>query len=129
MWGDNIKKLPKVGQINQMCSTGMGWVVNPSTSGKRVTLLKVQSSKNNATWITVEGRSLVREVILALDPPKILLRTHGEPVFVEDVIGKEFEVSMILNAIDTVIRLVEAKSLCVGHVAIPEIGNGNGQLL
>ena len=59
-----------------MCSTGMGWVVNPSTSGKRVMLLKVPSSKSNATWITVEGRSLVCEVILELDPPKILLHTH-----------------------------------------------------
>ena len=118
-----------VDQIRQLCSIGSGWIVNHSIIEKRVTMLKVPSSKSNATGMTVEGRCLVCEIILALDPPSIVLRTHGEPVFLKDVIGEEFEVSMSLNTIDKAIRLVETESFCVGHIAIPKEGNSDGQVL
>ena len=118
-----------VDKIQQLCSTGIGWIVSHSILEQRVTLLKVPSSESSATaGTTMEGRRLVCEVTVTLDPSKIVVRTHGEAVLLKDIIDEEFE-ELSLSAIDTVVRLVEATSLCTGHLAITNEGDRDSHLL
>jgi hypothetical protein len=118
-----------VEKIKQLCSTAdIGWIVNHSILEKRVTLLKIPSVESSAFGTTVEGRRLVCEVTIILDPPNVVLRTHGEVVSLKDIIGEEFMV-VSLNVIDTVIRLVEARTLCLGHLSISRESDRESQLL
>ena len=106
-------------RINLICGNHEGWVVNAAEN--RVSLLKLPSPPE----ITIEGRRLVCEVIITLDPASIAMRTHGKEVLLKDVFGADVGVPVSLYTIDTIVRLVEATSLCLGHLEIADENIGN----
>lgn len=114
-----------VDSIKLICASYSGWIVDCSPLEEQaVTLLKVPTSEKR----TVEGRRLVCEVVVTLDPPNIALRTHGDAVLLKDI-AEELGVSVSFYVIDTVIRLVEATSFCLGRLIIPEETDSNIKLL
>ena len=107
-------------RINLISSNREGWVVN-ATAENRVSLLKLPSTPE----ITIEGRRLVCEVIITLNPANITMRTHGKEVLLKDVFGADAGVPVSLYTIDTIVRLVEAISLCLGHLEMADEHAGN----
>ena len=106
-------------RINLICGNHEGWVFNAAEN--RVSLLKLPSPPE----ITIEGRRLVCEVIITLDPASITMRTRGKEVLLKDVFGADVGVPVSLYTIDTIVRLVEATSLCLGHLEIADENIGN----
>lgn len=107
---DNLRR------IKRLCDGHEGWFVNHSPADNQVTLLKSNSPPGNV--IKVNGRRLVCEITITLDPPQIVMRTHGKDVPIKDVFGEDLRASVSLHEIDTIIRFVEVSSLCIGHLEV-----------
>ena len=61
---------------------------------------------------TVDGRRLVFEIIVDVNQSKITIRTHGQPVTLEELSKS----GISFNTVETVIRLVDSASLCMGSL-------------
>ena len=96
-----------------------GWILDCAHEGQ-FTLLKVPSSQAGTT---VDGRRLVYEIIATLEPPSITIRAHGQSVTLDDL---EFSNCLTLNTLDSIIRLLDSTSLCMGSVVA--VNNGEGDM-
>ena len=106
--------------IRGICSNNEGWMSDVSLQDKGViSLFRVPHLKReeDGTDVIVDGHRVLMELIINLSPSvHMTLRTHGEPVPIEDILvsfGNDGLVS--IHAIDTVIRVLVAAFLCLGE--------------
>ena len=106
--------------IRGICSNNEGWMSDVSLQDKGViSLFRVPHLKReeDGTDVIVDGHRVLMELIINLSPSvHMTLRTHGEPVPIEDILvsfGNDGLVS--IHAIDTVIRVLDAAFLCLGE--------------
>lgn len=95
-----------VKSITQLCCRHDEWRLESAKNGQ-FKLIKVPFSGQEGT--TIDDLRLVYEITATLDPPNITVRAHGQSVSFE-----EFNHSVTVSAVDTIIRLVDTTSLCLG---------------
>lgn len=99
-----------VENLKLICVKHKGWFLD-SVNGGKLQMIKVSSSQD----VTLDGRRLVFELSVTLEPPSITICTHGEPVVFE-----EFNDAVSMFAIETAIRFLESESICIGNAVPPE---------
>lgn len=105
-----------VTRLEVLSSKHEGWIVDfPNES--QFSLLNVPLSQ---VGTTVDGRRLVCEITGNLDQSNITLRTHGQPVLLNELCHLTY------HNLETIIRLLDSTSLCLGTIIVA--GNDEGSM-
>ena len=115
---DNIRTLDDgtIKKLKTLSSKHDGWILDFFSEGQ-FSFIKVPFSQSGTT---VDGRRLVYEITGSLDQSTISVCTHGQPVIIE-----ELGHSLTFYTLETIIRLVDSTSICLGNVIVTDNSEGN----
>ena len=103
-------------RLEVLSSKHEGWIVDFSNESQ-FSLLNVPLAQ---VGTTVDGRRLVCEIPGNLDQSNVTLRTHGQPVLLNELCHLTY------YNLETIICLLDSTSLCLGTVIVA--GNDEGSM-
>lgn len=114
-----------VNKLQTICSKTQNWVLNCSVGKQEISIVKIPDIPVN-----VESRPIACEVSCSLIEPisGITVRTHGDAVIFHEIATQLGQLSTSVKDIETVIRVIDAASLCMGNVVIEEQCQGEDYL-
>lgn len=111
-------------RLQQICFNKSDWVVNYQSLDQNVICyVKLPAA---GTILHIDDRPNFCEVSVSLSKNTVTIRTHGDVSLSERTFQQFVPVSV--QGIDTIIRAVDAASLCMGNV-LPSETKSNKQLL
>ena len=99
-------------RFERLCYNRPNWIKNVAPGKEVVSFVRIPRA-GDAEVLHFDGRPIFCEVSLHLRENVTTIRTHGDPLFFEKIFQQFVPVS--IKGIDTIIRLVDAASLCLGN--------------
>jgi hypothetical protein len=131
--GDNqlIKSLDDsaINKLQILCVNRSKWILNCSVGQDKISIVKIPET-TDVVPVNFEGRPIICEVSASLNQHSegVTVRTHGDAVPFQDIVDQLRPLYTSLKDIETVIRVVDAASLCVGS-AVPDEQSQDEQIL
>ena len=95
-----------------LCFNRPNWITKVAPGKDIMSFVKIPGAED-ADEMHFEGRPLLCEVSLSLRENITKICRHGDPLLFEDIFEQFFPVS--IKGVDTIIRIVDAASLCLGN--------------
>ena len=99
-------------RFQRLCFNRPNWITNVAPGGEVLSFVKIPGAAD-ADALHFEGRPILCEVSVSLRENITNVRTHGDPLLFENIFEQFVPVS--IKGVDTIIRLVDAASLCLGN--------------
>ena len=99
-------------RLQRLCFNRPNWITNVAPGGEVISFVKIPGTAD-ADALHFEGRPILCEVLVSLRQSITKVRTHGDPLLFENVFEQFVPVSV--KGVDTIIRLVDAASICLGN--------------
>ena len=101
-------------RFQRLCFNRPNWITNVTGPGQEVISFVKIPGAGDADALHFEGCPILCEVSVYLRENIIKVRTHGDSLLFENIFEQSIPVS--IKGVDTIIRLVDAASLCLGNV-------------
>ncbi|XP_028392672.1 uncharacterized protein LOC114517214 [Dendronephthya gigantea] len=113
-------------KLQRLCFNRSDWVVNCSLDRTVITYIKLPAT---GAILHIDDRPIFCEVSASLSKNTVTIRTHGDAVrLTQSEHTFQHFVPVSVESIDTIIRAVDAASLCIGNV-LPSETKSNEHLL
>lgn len=119
-----------INKLQNLCINRPKWVLNCSVGQDKISLVKIPEA-TDVVPVNFEGRPIICEVSASLNQhgsEGVTVRTHGDAVPFQDIVDELGPLYTSIKDIETVIRVVDAASLCMGN-AVPDEESQDEQIL